>query len=248
METLPRRVYLRSQMIAARQAFPVHAHRWNQLVYTTSGSLTVMLKDNWYVITPEQAIWIPTGTLHTTGSFSGAAFRNLYVADSPELRMPAHCAVLAVPPLLRALIVELDATAARENGSAYIDHIDTLVIDLLHRAETRSFSLPWPRSEPLSRVCEVLYAAPGDGRTVDQWGRELAISPRTLARRFEAEVGMTLREWRRQLRLFRAQEWLAAGRSITGIAFDLGYTSPSAFTFMFRQEMGCSPSDWLRKA
>lgn len=57
---------------------------------------------------------------------------------------------------------------------------------------------------------------------------------------------MRLREWRLRLRLLRAIEWLAQGRSPTVIAHELGYASVSAFNYMFRIEMGMSPLQWKR--
>ena len=66
----------------------------------------------------------------------------------------------------------------------------------------------------------------------------------TLARRFEKEVGIPLRQWRHKLRLLLALEWLCSGRNMTDIALNLGYASTSAFTYMFRQEMGCPPLQW----
>lgn len=38
---------------------------------------------------------------------------------------------------------------------------------------------------------------------------------------------------------------LAAGESVTRVALDLGYASPSAFTRMFRRVLGVSPSEYL---
>ena len=102
--TLPTPVFSRSQHLGARQIFPLHAHRWNQLVYATAGTLTVQVAGARYVITPEQAIWVPTGVQHTTGALSSAEFRNLYIDDAPGLGLPAVCTVYAVTPLLRALI------------------------------------------------------------------------------------------------------------------------------------------------
>jgi AraC-like DNA-binding protein len=52
---------------------------------------------------------------------------------------------------------------------------------------------------------------------------------------------MSLRTWRRRLRLFKAVELLAGDRSITEVALELGYGSSSAFTYAFRTEMGRSP-------
>ena len=157
--------------------------------------------------------------------------------------MPKHCVVLSVLPFLQALIAELHAAELRKDDVAYIDHVGALILAQLHRAPVQEFCLPWPRTMMLRRLCENLYSDPADSRTAVQWCRELAITPRTLARRFKSEVGMSLRDWRRRLRLFRAMEWLGAGRSMTQIAMDLGYSSPSAFSFMFRQETGFSPSE-----
>lgn len=244
IETLPKAVFLRSQNMAAREIFPPHTHRWNQFVYATSGTLIVTVAGSWYVITPEQAIWVPTGVLHTTGALNGAAFRNLYVADAPGLGMPDRCTVYAVRGLLPALIVELERAAQREETGEYIDKVNDLVLEQLRRLPEQDFHLPWPQSPSLHTVCEALYANPADARGMDEWSRELGTSGRTLSRRFEKEVGITLREWRHKLRLFRALEWLCAGRNVTDVALDLGYASTSSFTYMFRQEMGCPPSEW----
>ncbi len=244
IETLPKAVFLRSQNMVAREVFPPHTHRWNQFVYATSGTLVVTVAGSWYVITPEQAIWVPTGVLHTTGALNGTTFRNLYVADIPGLGMPDQCTVYAVSGLLRALIVELELVVQRDETGEYIDKVNGLVLEQLRRLPKQDFHLPWPQSPQLHKLCESLYTNPADERSLDDWGQDLGTSGRTLARRFEKEVGISLREWRHKLRLFLALEWLCAGRNITGIALDLGYASSSAFTYMFRQEMGCSPSEW----
>lgn len=244
LDRLPRPVMPRAQNMAAREVFPLHAHAWNQFVYATSGTLVVTAEDAWHVITPELAAWVPTGVQHTTGALNGAAFRNLYIADQPGLAMPPRYTVLRVTPLLRALIVELDqATRLGESGD-YLDALDALILAQLQRLPVQDFQLPWPRSPMLQRLCEALYANPADPRTLEDWGHTLGASVRTLARRFEREVGISLREWRQRLRLFLALDWLGSDRPVTDIALGLGYASTSAFTYMFRQAMGCSPSQW----
>ncbi len=72
------------------------------------------------------------------------------------------------------------------------------------------------------------------------------MSGRTLARRFEAELGMSLRSWRRRLRLFKAIELLGGGLGVTPTAMELGYGSTSAFVYAFRTEMGSSPQAYMR--
>lgn len=64
---------------------------------------------------------------------------------------------------------------------------------------------------------------------------------RTLARHFQTEMGMSLRSWRRRLRLFKAIELLGGGLGVTQTAMELGYGSTSAFIYALRIDMGCSP-------
>jgi AraC-like DNA-binding protein len=102
------------------------------------------------------------------------------------------------------------------------------------------------RLDALARICETLYADPSDPRRPEEWGRELGMSGRTLARRFEEGLGMSLRSWRRRLRLFKAIELLGGGFGVTQTAMELGYGSTSAFVYAFRTGMGCSPQAYMR--
>jgi len=220
-------------------------HGWNQLVHASTGVLQASAGQARHVITPQQALWVPTGTSHHTGALNTSAFRNLYVADGPALGMPTHCVVLDVSPLLRELIIELDRTVP-DHDRTYYATLCTLITAQLPRQRQHTRHLPWPQDARLQRWCQALYEQPADTRSVEDWAPLLGASPRTLARHFERETGMRLREWRLRLRLLRAIEWLAQGRSPTVIAHELGYASASAFNYMFRIEMGMSPLQWKR--
>jgi transcriptional regulator GlxA family with amidase domain len=75
--------------------------------------------------------------------------------------------------------------------------------------------------------------------------RDVGLAPRTLARRFEDESGMTWRSALRRMRVLRAIEELAAGQdSVTTIAHRVGYTSLSAFNAGFRDLTGRTPPQY----
>jgi len=143
--------------------------------------------------------------------------------------------VLAVSPLLKELIVEAAAIEGSQGGDGYPDRVATLILDQLRRAQLLTAGLPWPRGERLLRLCEALYVDPADTRSSNEWAKALGMSSRTLTRQFEAEMGSSLRSWRRRLRLLRAIELLSSG-------------SASAFVFAFRTEMGSSPHAYMRRA
>jgi AraC-like DNA-binding protein len=78
---------------------------------------------------------------------------------------------------------------------------------------------------------------------VRQHAENAGASVRTLARLFQAALGMGFAEWRRQVQLATAVAELIQGVPISTIARDLGY-SPSSFSDMFRRELGMSPSQY----
>lgn len=241
----PRPLVVRVQSIPPRHCFPEHAHDWHQMAYAISGVLAVTVEGRSFAISPEQAVWLPAGQVHRVGSLPGAEFRSLWIAREAA-DLPSSPAVFGVPPLLRALIVEAAALEGRADPDGYAGRVTGLILDQLRRAESLPGALPWPRGGPLASLCEALYADPADPRGPEAWGQRLGMSGRTLARRFEAELGMSLRSWRRRLRLFKAVELLGGGLGVTQAALELGYGSASAFIYAFRTEMGCSPQAYMR--
>lgn len=200
-----------------------------------------------FVISPEQAVWPPRGVRHRVGSLLDAAFRSLWIAVDAGRNLPSAPTVLAVPPLLKELIVEAAAIEGSQDTDGYPDRVATLILDQLGRARALTAGLPWPRGERLLRPCEALYIDLAESRSSDDWAKALGMSSRTLTRQFEAEMGSSLRSWPRRVRLLRAIELLSSGTRVTETAMQLGYGSASAFICAFRTEMGSSPHVYVRK-
>ena len=79
---------------------------------------------------------------------------------------------------------------------------------------------------------------------MEDWLADVPASRKTIERLFVAETGMPPSRWLRTARLLHAISKLAAGEKVSAVAFDLGYASASAFSFMFRRLVGRSPSDF----
>ncbi|RAZ72974.1 AraC family transcriptional regulator [Mesorhizobium atlanticum] len=243
----PQPLTVRAQSIPARHYFPEHSHAWHQLVYAISGVLTVYTEKESFVITPDQAVWLPTGVVHRVGSLLGAVFRSLWIADEAGADLPAVPTIFMMSRLLQALIIEATELEGQEDRDGYSSRVTTLILDQLVRVQPLPSALPWPKSAALTKLCEALYLDPTDDRSPEDWCTVLNMSPRTLARRFNTELGMSLRSWRRRLRLFRSIELLGGGLGVTQVAMELGYGSTSAFVFAFRTEMGSSPQAYMRR-
>jgi AraC-like DNA-binding protein len=101
-----------------------------------------------------------------------------------------------------------------------------------------------PSDPRLIRVCRAIVANPADSRDLDDWAKIAGMGRRTFTRAFRNETGMGVAIWRQQARLVHAVSLLSAGQSITKVAFEVGYDSPSAFTAMFHRAFGVPPSQF----
>jgi AraC-like DNA-binding protein len=102
---------------------------------------------------------------------------------------------------------------------------------------------PLPRTgrwgEP---VKEVLAARLGDRLTLADLGREVGVSPYHLARSFRRATGLSIHQYRIQLRLRTALLRLGHDGDLSSLGLDLGFASHSHFTHAFRSLFGLPPS------
>ena len=91
-----------------------------------------------------------------------------------------------------------------------------------------------------------LLEDPADRASLRGWADRLGLSPRTLIRRIKDETGMSFRELRRQARILAALERLSLGESVTNVALDVGFDSPSAFIQAFRSVTGKTPGRYMK--
>lgn len=95
------------------------------------------------------------------------------------------------------------------------------------------------RSPLLDRVRRAAAALDGEV-TLDRLAPDVGVSPRTLRRQLARE-GHTLRTVTDALRRERADALLAAGASVKQVAFDLGFSEPSAFSRAYKRWTGHAP-------
>lgn len=219
---------------------PAHSHEFDQLIYPGTGVLTVTTEQGAWVVPPERAVWIPAGVTHALKVMRPVSNRSLFFTKRLRVREAKRCEIIDVSPLMHNLIME----AFKEKDN--IDSTRAKVLLLMILAEIRNapnvqISLSFPKSPALLELCEEFVLKPEAPATIDGWSKQLGMSRRAFTRHFRSETGLSLTEWRQQACLFAALPRLAAGESVTNVSFDLGYSSPSAFTMMFKRILGVPP-------
>lgn len=221
-----------------------HVHRRAQLLYASTGLMTVLTREGAFVVPPQRAVWLPAGTEHEVHYKAAVSLRTLYVDPQAHESLPARCRVIEVSDLLRALILAAATLPPEYDRNGREGHIMTLLLDEVAAMPTVPLHAPMPRDERFARACREMLKDPLRQQSLEDLARALGMSRRTATRLFRRETGMSFTAWRQHVRLLDALSRLAQGRPVTTVAFDVGYRSVSSFTAMFRRTFGVTPSHY----
>ena len=95
----------------------------------------------------------------------------------------------------------------------------------------------------VERTKELLARDLANPPTLEALGQEVGCSPFHLSRIFSREVGLTIPQYLRNLRMDRAAHLLRSGRyNVTEAATEVGYASLSHFSKAFCETIGCCPA------
>lgn len=224
----------------------LHSHPRAQLLFASRGVIRVSTQQGFWLLPPLRALWVPAGVPHTTVAVTHVDMRTLYIDVQAATALWPGCQVIEVRNLLRELILSLTAEPMVYGQFERGGRIASLILAELPYAETVPTQIPWPRDRRLVSVCEQIMAQPGVNRPLGAWADAVGASERTLIRLFQSELGMNYRQWLQQVRLADAVCRLSMGQSIGRIARELGYRSPSAFSYMFRRVLGTAPNAYLQ--
>ena len=106
---------------ALNEEIPRHQHPVCQLIYGVHGVMLISTRAGQWIAPATRAVWMPAGVEHGIRMIGRVGMRTLYIRPSAVRGLPKHCAVVAVSPLLRELIlaatsVVLPYTAASRDG------------------------------------------------------------------------------------------------------------------------------------
>ena len=225
---------------------PEHSHPEDQLLFASEGVMTLRTKQGIWVVPPMRAMWIPADTPHSVSISGQVSMRTLYLWPELCRNLPRKCFVMNVSGLLKELILHACKFSRLHQKAATERRIVELLLDQLKEVESVPLQLPRPMDARAKRVMEVLFANPGDQRTLEKLCRDCGASKRTVQRLFLEETKMTFAKWRQQLRLLHGMELLASGEKVTATALEAGYASTSAFISMFRKQLGTTPTRYLK--
>lgn len=242
-----------------------HRHAEIEMNLVTAGRAAYLLGDRRYDLTRDTLVWLFPGQDHILleesedyvmwiGVFKPALLARVCVTPaSAALREPdppgqwSRRLASEQSARLGALFQELSEArtdTARYNAglgyallsawSAYHEAAEQAAGPDVHPAVERAARLLRDESEPL---------------TVEQLAACVGLSGSRLSRLFHQQTGIALVDFRNQQRLQRFLRLYGRGRTVSVLdaALDAGFGSYPQFHRVFKQQMGCSPTEYRRR-
>lgn len=242
---VPRAIVAAALDLPSAAESPLHSHPRGQLLYAARGTLTITAEGGTWVAPPERAIWIPAGVAHVTRHGIGTELRSIFVGRDAVPGLPARCVVVQVSPLFRELVLAVIRLPALYDEDGADGRLVQVLLDRIVALPDEPLHLPMPASRQLRAVASNFAGHPKGTIPLAQAAHEAAMSPRSFARHFLSETGLTFAAWQRQAQLLRALELLGTGLGVSDVAYALGYESPSAFIAMFHRTFGMTPTQYF---
>ncbi len=216
------------------------------LLCASRGALRLEAHGRSWVLPPARAALIAAGEPIRVGIAQPVTTSSVLFDPGFAPDPSAPLTVFDLSPLARALVSEcVGWPDAGEPLPSYARSIFGALAAVAWRLaeEPSPVTVPAGRSPELRRALALTEERLAEDPRFEDLARDVGLVPRSLARRFEVECGLTWRAVLRRMRVLRAIEALAAGDdSVTAVAHAVGYTSLSAFNAAFRDLTGRTPT------
>ncbi|MFI6859983.1 helix-turn-helix domain-containing protein [Streptomyces sp. NPDC050421] len=225
------------RIVPAPTEWASHAHPLHELVWVRGGTLTSRVGDRVFTVFEGQGLWMPAGVVHAGRATAGAQFHDAFFAPDCTPIAFGEPKAIAMTPLLESLLTHLSRT---DLDAAARRRAESVVFDVIRPAE-HQLALQLPGDPRIDAIAEALLGDPADGRSLEEWARQLGSSDRTITRAFRRATGLSFAQWRQMLRVHRALVLLSEGFDVMSVSESLGYAQPSSFIAAFRRVMGTTP-------
>ncbi|SMF05648.1 AraC family transcriptional regulator [Pseudogulbenkiania subflava] len=243
----PAPLHFRYDQFEPHTDFGLHRHPWGQLNRISLGLIELEVDGSKLTAPADYLVWVPADLPHAAYVRLAMAYTSVYVDDALAARLPAGPCLIQQTPVVRALLEDFCQRRVTAMAGDWDVRQAELLVEHLVRAGAEDSYLPESADRQLAPILHAIRLDPADATTLAQWAEQVHSTERTLARRFQRELGMSFVQWRNRVRLLQALAWLKEGWPVQEIAARLSYGTASAFIAMFRKQIGFSPERYRRQ-
>jgi AraC-like DNA-binding protein/quercetin dioxygenase-like cupin family protein len=237
----------------SEKLIPLHKHSKGQLSYVEGGIAYITCNNRTYVVPAKHYFWIPKGMDHILRiGYSATVLRSLYFYAHDDAADPFY-SKLGIYPASELLIQMINYTERWDGRhvSRKDENFEFLIAlkNILPQFNNKALPiiLPTTDNEQMQRIIKYLEKNIGERHTIKSVSSYFNISERTMSRLFQSNMQMSFLQYLKTIRMVKAIEiLLKTQRSISEVAFEVGYVTLSSFSDAFQEFTHARPSDFRR--
>jgi AraC-like DNA-binding protein len=231
---------------------PQHAHHKGQLIYIEGGVAYIHLVDKTLIIPARHYVWIPKELKHFVEMHKSVAIISLYFYADDDDDHPFFNKGGIYP--INTLLMQMLSYSVRWEGDVvpgdkafpFLAGIKNILPEISRKA--LPIALPTTENERMQPVLKYINNHLFESLSLVTLSHETGFSERTLTRLFQATMSISFLQYFKLLRMVKAIEMmLQTDRSISEIAYTLGYNNVSAFSNIFYQLTKTRPSEFAKQ-
>ncbi len=248
IDKLPESVYVMHEK--SEKHILTHKHTKGQLSYVEGGLAYVHIKNKTLVIPARHYFWIPQGLEHQLKvGHSATVLRSLFFYASDDDKNPFYSQIGIYP--INDLLLQMIKYTEKWEGPVKPDdgryQFLTTIKNILPEVSVRvlPIALPSTDNERMRAIMNYIETNIAETHTLASISNRFGLSGRTLSRLFQTTLGMSFLQFLKLLRMVKAFEMiLQTDKSMSEIAYSIGYHSLSAFSNTFYQFTNLRPSSF----
>ncbi|WP_289040909.1 helix-turn-helix transcriptional regulator [uncultured Zobellia sp.] len=224
-----------------------HAHPRAQLISCNAGVMEVVTKNNIWIVNSLQSVWIASNEEHQVYFPNNVKVVTAFIDESRLNDLPKDSFAFESSNFLNSLLEKVTSFFNPNTYTQQQNRIIEVFLDELSNIKPSTTFLPTSQDKRVKLVLWALMDDLSSKHTVSYYANKSFVSPRTLSRLFNKELGMSFGDWKTRLKLMEAIKQLGEKKSIKEIAFNLGYENVSSFIVTFKKHFGKTPTNYLSK-
>lgn len=233
-------------------SLPGHLHAKGQLIYIEGGVAFIHLTNRTLVIPARHYVWIPKGMMHHITMHKSVQIVSMYFYSDDDDSHPFFNKGGIYP--INTLLTQMLRYCRRWEGNVFpgdqgfyfLAGLKSILPEISIKA--LPIVLPTTDNERMIPVLAYIGNHLYEDLTLSILSRDMGFSERTLSRLFRSTMHISFLQYYKLLRMIRAIEMmLQTNKSISEIAYTIGYNSVSAFSNIFFQLTNVRPSEFVKQ-
>ena len=249
IDRIPGSVYVMHEINEFK--LPQHTHNKGQLIYIEGGVAYIHLIDKTLIIPARHYVWIPKGLKHFIEMHRSVNIISLYFyAEADDHPFFLKGGIYPINAMLLQMLnyaVQWEGDVLPDDKAfPFLAAIKNILPDISKKA--LPIVLPTTANERMQPVLDYINTHLFEPLTLAELSIETGFSQRTLTRLFKATMRISFLQYFKLLRMIKAIEMmLQTDKSMSEIAYTLGYNNLSAFSNIFYELTNTRPSDFARQ-